>query len=206
MSISPSSWKRLSAPVPPLRHAAPSSSSSQERSSLLARCSSTRERGGSGTGVQAGVLPGITSGERGAAVHGWGPGSRWEPSSAAELRQVRLLKVWRFCKGKGKEAAETGTGGNPQPSDSRGAEGPRRPPTLRPPHPSRKHAERLKHPARSRLVPGSGAANPHLPIHPPLPPLQWATASKPPPSRSGSAPPPPPARTCQAGQSSSAQK
>lgn len=93
ISISPSSWKRLSAPVPPPRHAAPSSSSSQERSSLLAWRSSARERGGSGTGVQAGVLPGITSGERGAAVHGWGPGSRWAPSSAAALRQVRLLKV-----------------------------------------------------------------------------------------------------------------
>lgn len=125
ISISPSSWKRLSAPVPPLRHATPSSSfpppsssSSQERSSLLAWRSSACERGGSGTGVQAGVLPGITSGEQGATVHGWGPGSRWEPSSAAVLRQVRLLKVWRFCKGKGKEAAErgvgTGTGGNPE--------------------------------------------------------------------------------------------
>lgn len=112
ISISPSSWKRLSVPVPPLRQAAPSSSlpvlsssSSQDRSSLLARRSSGLARGGSGTGVQAGVLPGITSG---AAGHGCSPapGSRWEPSSAVVLRQVRLLKVWRFCRGKGREAAE----------------------------------------------------------------------------------------------------
>lgn len=101
MSISPSSWKRLSVPAPAPHHAAASSSSSQDRSSLLARCSSARERGGSGTGVQAGVLPGITSGERGAAGHGRGAGSRREPSSAAALRQVRLLNVWRFCEGNG---------------------------------------------------------------------------------------------------------
>lgn len=105
MSISPSSWKRPSVPVPvPVpapHHAAASSSSSQDRSSLLARCSSPRERGGSGTGVQAGVLPGITSGEQGAAGHGCGAGMRRELSSAAALRQVRLLNVCRFCEGKG---------------------------------------------------------------------------------------------------------
>lgn len=109
MSISPSSWKRLSVPVVPLRQATPSSSfpalsssSSQDRSSLLARRSSGLARGGSGTGVQAGVLPGITSG---AAGHGCcpAPGSRCEPASAGLLRQVRLLKVWRFCRGKGRE-------------------------------------------------------------------------------------------------------
>lgn len=102
-------------PVPPLRQAAPSSSfpalsssSSQDRSSLLAPRLSGLARGGSGTGVQAGVLPGITSGA--AVLHGWGPASRWEPSSAVVLRQVRLLKVWRFCRGKGRKAAELETG------------------------------------------------------------------------------------------------
>lgn len=91
-------------PVPPLRQAALSSSfaalsssSSQDSSSLLACWPSGLACGGSGTGVQAGVLPGITSG---AAVHGWGPASRCEPSSAVALRQLRLLKVWRFCRGK----------------------------------------------------------------------------------------------------------
>lgn len=149
ISISPSSWKRLSAPAPPLRHAAPSSSfpppsssSSQERSSLLARCSSARERGGSGTGVQAGVLPGITSGERGAAVQGWGAGRRWEPSSAAALRQVRLLKVWRFCKDKGGKKqlrrAGTETRGNPEAASDEA----RVPQTCDPPIP----ADQLKHP------------------------------------------------------------
>jgi len=109
MSISPSSWKGLWVPAPPPLHGVPSSSfpppssdSSQDRSSRLTPRSSPRVRG-SGTGVQAGVLPGITSGEWGAVVHGRVVGSRWVLSSAAVLRLLRLLKVWRFCGRKGRE-------------------------------------------------------------------------------------------------------